>query len=81
MYGTWLVAWNQKLCVYSCEMCFGQWYQAGDYVARVHMYLTSAVSLQEHRTAALVSIFSLVSVVGKGHSQVRNDSASMILQI
>ena len=65
VYGTWLLEWNQKMFVYCCEMCSVQCYEAGDSVAHVHMYLTSAVMLQAHRTAALVSISSLVSVVGK----------------
>ena len=65
VYGMWLVEWNQKLFVYCCEMCSVQCYQAGDSVAHVHMYLASAVMLQAHHTAAHVSIFSLVSVVGE----------------
>ena len=65
VYGTRPVEWNQKLSVHCCEMSSVQYYQAGESVAHVHTYLKCAVMLQAHHTAVLVSISSLVSVVGK----------------
>ena len=65
MYRTWLEEWNQKLCVYCCEVWSAQCYQAGDYVVLVHMFVRNAVISQANCIAALVCTVSRVLVVRK----------------